>query len=319
MSLDHETLGPGLSIKPPNFHHQWITYPNTTPHEVIERTQDANIIVNNKVPITRDTIRQLPKLKLIAMIATGTNVVDLDACTDHGVVVSNIQNYATTAVPEHVLAAIFALRRNLFQYREEVIEGAWQAAGQFCYFNKPMHDLTGSTLGILGTGSIATALGRLANAAGLNVIYHSLSGRHDFDGNLVTLDQLLKQSDILSIHCPLTEKSHGLINGVRLQEMKSTAILINTARGEIVDLGDLEAALNSEEIAGAAIDVVPMEPPPADHVIMRLARRSNVLVTPHIAWASVEARQTLVDQLISNLAAFARGTPKNVVNTEVLT
>ena len=256
---------------------------------------------------------------MIAMIATGTNVVDLDACTEHGIVVSNIRNYATTAVPEHTIATIFALRRNLIQYREEVIAGAWQAAQQFCYFNTPMHDLAGNTLGVLGTGSIATALGKLATSIGLKVVHHSLSGRHEFDGQLVSLDELMTESDVVSIHCPLNERSHGLINGERFRQMKPTGILVNTARGEIVNLDDLEQALESGMIAGAAIDVVPEEPPPPNHVIMRLARRSNVLVTPHVAWASVQARQSLVDQLIRNLEAFAVNAPQNVVNTQVLT
>ncbi|MEM7280589.1 MAG: D-2-hydroxyacid dehydrogenase [Pseudomonadota bacterium] len=316
--LDQATLGPGLALREPSFPHHWTDYRQTNEDELIGRASPADILINNKVRLTAAVLDQLPNLKLVAMVATGTNVIDLEACTKAGVVVSNIRDYATTAVPEHTLAVILALRRNLFRYREEVLEGAWQASKQFCFFNTPMHDLNGTTLGILGTGSIAMGLGKLAQGLGIKPVYHSLGGRQKFDGELVSLDVLFGDSDIVSIHCPLTEKSAGLVSTRRLQQMKSNAILVNTARGEIVDLEALQAALQSGHLGGAAIDVVPTEPPPHDHVVMELAKRPDVIVTPHVAWASAEARQTMVDQLIDNLDGFVAGHPRNVVNPEVL-
>jgi glycerate dehydrogenase len=313
--LDRGTIGPGVALRPPGFEHRWENHERTRPEQVVERLADADIAITNKVPITAAALGELPRLRFVAVAATGTNIVDLEACRERGIPVSNIQGYAATTVSEHTFAMILALRRNLFQYREEVIGGVWQAAEQYCYFNRPIHDLAGSVLGIVGTGAIASAVSSLGRAFGMRVRHHSLSGRTDVPGfDLVGVDELFATADVLSLHCPLTDASRGLVNLGRLRQMKRGALLVNTARGEIVDLDHLEQALVEGLIGGAAIDVSPVEPPPFDSPLMRLSRRHDFLLTPHTAWASVEAMQVLADQLIDNLEAFVAGEPQHVVN-----
>lgn len=313
--LDRGTIGPGVEIRRPGFAHHWVEHERTAPGEVRGRLMDAEIAITNKAPIDAATLAAVPSLRFVAIAATGTNIVDLAACRERGIVVSNVQGYAATTVSEHTLAMILGLRRNLFQYRSEVIEGAWQAAAQYCYFNRPIRDLAGATMGIVGTGAIGAAVGRLGACFGMEVLHHSLSGRRAVEGmTLVGADRLFAESDIVTLHCPLTERSRGLVDRQRLAKMKPDALLINTARGEIVVLEDLEWALDNERIGGAAFDVAPTEPPPPGSTLMRLAPRPNFLLTPHTAWASLEAMQTLADQLIDNLEAFAAGRPIHVVD-----
>jgi len=312
--LDRGTIGPGVTLRAPGFPHQWVDYERTAAAEVVERLTGARIAILNKVPLGDDALARLPELELVVVAATGTDVVDLDACRRRGVQVSNIQGYAAVSVAEHALAAMLALRRNLFEYREQVRAGAWQAAGQFCFFNRPIGQLAGSTLGIVGTGAIAAALGDRARALGMRVLHHSLSGRRAAAAmTLVGLDELLRDAAVVSLHCPLTPERRGLIGRWELQCMRAEALLINTARGELVDLAALEDALETGALAGAALDVAPVEPPPRDSVVMRLARRPDVLVTPHVGWASVPAMQALADQLLENLESFMAGEPVRLV------
>jgi glycerate dehydrogenase len=309
--LDRGTIGPGVRIPTPKFEHSWVDHARSEPSQVLERLKNADIAITNKAPITASTIAQLPTLKMIAVAATGANIVDLDACKKRGIIVSNIRGYAQRTVPEHAFSMILGLRRNLFEYREQVNQGAWQASKQFCFFNRPTHDLHGATLGIIGTGSIACGVGQIGKGFGMTVLYHSLSGRGDFPHNLVDLETLLSTSNVVSIHCPLTDQSEHLINQQTLSLMRSDALLINTARGQIVDIDALAKALNGGEIAGAGIDVLDQEPPAVDSIIMSLSKLPNCLVTPHIAWGSIEAMQTLCDQLIVNIEAFVAGEPVN--------
>ena len=311
--LDRDTIGPGATIPTPDFDHDWQEYAQCKPSQVVKRLVHANIAITNKAPITDEILSQLPDLEMIAIAATGANMVDLEACSSRGIVVSNIREYAKHSVPEHTLSLILALKRNLFEYREQINAGAWQAAEQFCFFNRPMHDLHGATCGIIGTGSIATAVGKLALAFGMTVLYHSLSGRKDPSYNLVDLNTLLTSSDIVSIHCPLTEQSEHLINSHSLSLMRPDALLINTARGPIVDLKAVAQALKSNTIGGAGFDVLDQEPPGADSIAMTLSALPNCIVTPHTAWASIEAMQTLCNQLIQNIEAFAVGKPKRTL------
>ena len=312
--LDRGTIGPGVELRRPAFDHQWTEYQRSDPDEVIARLAGAHIAITNKVPIHGETLDALPDLQFVAVAATGINVIDLAACRARGIPVSNVQGYAATTVAEHTFAMILGLRRNLFQYRAEVIEGAWQDAQQYCYFNRPIHDLAGATLGLIGTGAIATAVGHLGQAFGMRVIYHSLSGRTIADKELVGLNELFETADIVSLHCPLSGSSRSLVGRAQFQQMKPEALLVNTARGEIVELEDLQVALDQSLIGGAAIDVAAVEPPPLDSTLMKLASRPNFLLTPHTGWASVEAMQVLADQLIANLEAFVAGNPEHVVN-----
>lgn len=312
--LDRGTIGPGVELRRPTFDHQWTDYERTDPDEVIARLQGVHIAITNKVPIRSETLAHLSDLRFVAVAATGTDVIDLAACREREIRVSNIQGYAATTVAEHTFAVILGLRRNLFQYRNEVIDGAWQDAQQYCYFNRPVHDLAGATLGLVGTGAIATAVGQLGEAFGMRVIYHSLSGRTIADKELVSLNELFGTADIISLHCPLSEASRSLVGRLRFEQMKPDALLVNTARGEIVDLEDLQVAIDGNLIGGAAIDVAAVEPPPLDSPLMKLASHPNFLLTPHTAWASVEAMQVLADQLIDNLEAFVSGSPQHLVN-----
>ena len=311
--LDRGTIGAGVDIPTPKFDHTWEEHDLSKPSQVHERLIHADIAITNKVSITGQTLAQLPDLKMIAVAATGANIVDLDACKELDIIVSNIRGYAKHSVPEHTFSMILGLRRNLFEYREQVNLGAWQAAKQFCFFNRPTHDLHGATLGIIGTGSIACGVGEIGKGFGMTVLYHSLSGRDHFPHNLVDLETLLSTSNVVSIHCPLTAQSEHLINQQTLSLMRPDALLINTARGQIIDIDALAKALNDGEIGGAGIDVADQEPPPADSTLMSLSTLPNCLITPHVAWASVEAMQTLCDQLIEIIEAFIAGKPKNIL------
>lgn len=309
--LDRATLGPEVTLRKPSFEHRWAEYSATDHSQLIERACQADIVLVNKVKLTGQVIEQLPKLKLVAVAATGTDNVDLDACADQGVAVCNVRHYAATSVPEHILAVIFSLRRRLAAYQRRIQLGHWQRSGQFCFFDQPIKDLAGSTLGIVGTGSIATALAALAQGLNMRVLFHSLSGRQMSDRTLTSLPDLLQRADVISLNCPLTAQSENLINAQTLAQMKPGALLVNTARGAMVDMHALEKALLSGQIGGAGIDVCQQEPPPVDDPLMRLCHLDNVVVTPHSAWASSDSMQALADQLIDAVEAFAAGQKMN--------
>lgn len=312
--LDADTVGPGVSIGRPGFDHEWTQYNRTRPTEVVERLKDADITVTNKVAIRAEHLDQLPKLKLIAVSATGYDVIDIDCCRAQNIAVCNIRGYAVNTVPEHTFALITALRRNLVEYRDQVLAGEWIKADQFCFFNRPIWDLAGSTLGIIGAGAIGQSVGRIGAAFGMKILYSDAYTQSvPSPGELVELEQLRAESDVITCHCPLTDETRGLIDAEFLAAMKPTAILINAARGGIIDEAALAKAIDQGSIAGAGIDVTATEPPAADSAIMTLAKAPNVILTPHVAWASVGAMQTLFDQLIGNIEAFEAGSPRHLV------
>jgi len=313
--LDADTVGPGVHIGRPGFAHEWTQYDRTREAEVVERLKDAEIAITNKVPIRAEHLAHLPRLRLIAVAATGYDIIDIEHCRQHGVAVSNIRGYAVNTVPEHTFALITALRRNLVEYREQVLAGEWIKADQFCFFNRPIRDLAGSTLGIIGAGAIGQAVGRIGAAFGMNVIYaDAYADSVPAPGKLVDLGQLKTEADVITCHCPLTDETRGLIDLAFMTAMKPTAILINTARGGIIDEAALATAIEQGEIAGAGIDVTTTEPPAADSAIMALAKAPNVILTPHVGWAGVGAMQALFDQLIGNLEAFEAGSPRHLVS-----
>ena len=312
--LDASTIGPGVTIGRPNFKHEWQEYDRTSADEVVTRLSDATIAVSNKVAITTQMLEQLPQLKLIAVAATGYNIVDLEACKARGVAVCNIRGYAVNTVPEHTFSLILALRRNLIEYREQVLDGEWVRSNQFCFFNRPIRDLAGSNLGIIGAGALGQSVGRIGLAFGMNVMYLNQHIRTAPDhGQLVSLEQMRNEADILTLHCPLTPETQNIVDADFLQGMKQTSLVINTGRGGLIDEVALVAALRKGEIAGAGIDVTEVEPAPLDSPMMQVAELPNVLLTPHVAWASVGGMQTLVDQLIENIEAFVAGEPKNLL------
>lgn len=315
--LDAATIGPGVVVGRPAFEHQWQEYERTEPEQVVARLAGASIAISNKVAITPAMLAQLPDLKLIAVAATGYNIVDLEACNAHGVTVCNIRGYAVNTVPEHTFSLVLALRRNLVEYREQVLDGEWVRANQFCFFNRPIRDLAGSNLGIIGAGALGQSVGRIGLAFGMNVMYLNQHIRTAPDhGQLVSLEEMRAQVDVLTLHCPLTPETHNIIDAEFLQGMKDSAIVVNTGRGGLIDETALAEALKAGVIAGAGLDVTEVEPAAIDSAMMQVADLPNVIVTPHVAWASVGGMQTLVDQLIDNLEAFARGEPNNVLGRD---
>jgi len=308
--LDRDSLI--ANVRRPVFAHEWTEYAASTAAEAIERLRGATIAITNKVPLRADALAQLPGLKLIAVAATGTDIIDLAAAKQHGIVVSNIRNYAYAALPEHTFALILALRRNLLAYRNDIEAGLWQKSPRFCLFDHPIRDLHGSRLGLLGYGALGKGVAQLAQAFGMEIVVHTRTPANDPLVRNVSFGELLETSDVLSLHAPLNDKTRNIIGAAELQRMKPSAILINTARGGLVDENALAEALVTNTIAGAGFDVLTQEPPPEDNVLLNL-RLPNFLLTPHSAWASTQAMQTLADQLIDNVEAFERGQPNNVV------
>ena len=302
-------------VRRPSFAHEWIEHAKTAPGEVIERLQGASIAIVNKVPLPAAAVDALPGLKMVAVAATGTNIVDLEACRRRGIVVSNVRGYAEHTVPEHVFALLLALSRNLVAWRESVQAGRWQQSDQFCLFDHPIRDLHGATLGIVGSGSLGSGVIRLAEAFGMRVLRAEHKGVPALRPGYTDFEDVLREADALTVHCPLTAQTQGLIGAAELRAMKPTALLINTARGGIVDEAALIRALKEGWIAGAGFDVITAEPPPADHPMVdpALLALPNFLLTPHVAWASRPAMQALADQLIGNIEAFVAGHPRNRV------
>jgi glycerate dehydrogenase len=305
--LDRASLG--ATLKTPSFPHAYRDYDSTAPSEVVQRLKGVTICITNKIPLRAETLAQLPDLKLIAVAATGTDIIDKQAAKARGITVVNIRNYAFNTVPEHVFAMIFALRRNLIAYREDVRRGVWQTVDTFCFFTHPIHDLRGATLGIVGFGVLGKSLARIAEAFDMTVLATDPVAA----SGLTDLETVLKGSDIVSLHCPLTPDTRNMIGAAELRLMKREAILINASRGGLVDEAALVEALRSGVIAGAGFDVLTTEPPKQGNALLGLLDMPNFILTPHVAWASREAMQILADQLIDNINAFVAGKPKNVV------
>lgn len=304
--LDRETLD--ADVRKPNFPHDYVEYAQSSVADVVERLKGATIAITNKVPLRAETLQHLPDLKLIAVAATGTDVIDKAYTTANGIIVSNIRNYAYNTLPEHVIALIFALRRNLVNYVDSVRKGRWQQANQFCYFDYPIYDIAGSTLGIIGYGALGKSIATRAEALGMKILVNDVVP----GPNIVDIPTILRESDVVTLNLPLTPQTKNLIGAEQFASMKKTAILINTARGGIVDEQALADALRGGVIAGAGFDVLTVEPPKQGNVLLD-PTIPNLIVTPHVAWASKEAMQVLADQLVDNIDAFVAGEPRNVV------
>ena len=308
--LDRQSLK--AEVRRPSFSHVWEEYDQTEESLVAGRLAGATVAITNKVPIRRASLEQLPELKMIAVAATGYDVIDIDACRERGIAVANIRNYAVHTVPEHTFAMIFALRRNLIAYREDVLRGRWQAQDQFCFFDHPIQDLHGSTLGIFGEGALGQATAAIARALGMRVLFADHPPPKAANVEFTDPETVLAQSDIVSLHCPLTPASRNFIGIEQFKKMKRSAILINTARGGLVDEHALKTALETGLIAGAGFDVLTKEPPKNGNPLLEL-RTPNFILTPHVAWASDGAMQFLADQLIDNIETSIAGTPQNLV------
>ena len=305
--LDSDTLDAGITLHRPDFPHHWQSHPSTAPEQVVERLKNASIAIINKVRIGAPELAQLPDLKLIALAATGSDNVDLEACRAANVGVCNIRNYSGPSVPEHAMALMLALSRNLFAWRQSLLEGRWQQSGQFCFFDHNIMDLHGKQLGIIGKGTLGQALGERAQGMGMIVRYAQSQIGASHDEDRLPLDVLLQSSDVVSLHCPLTPYTRHLIGERELALMKPGALLINVGRGGLVDEAALLKALANGRLGGAGFDVASVEPPPQDHPLMQALQYPNFILTPHVAWASEESMQRLADQLIDNINAFAEG------------
>ncbi|MCC6301997.1 MAG: 2-hydroxyacid dehydrogenase [Gammaproteobacteria bacterium] len=290
---------------------EWRFYEATPADLVLDRIRDADVVVTNKVMLEGSVLERAQRLRLVCVAATGTNNVDLQAAARLGIPVCNVRGYATASVSQHVFALLLALVTRLPEYRDAVQAGRWQKSEQFCLLDYPIVELAGRVMGIIGYGELGRSVARLAEAFGMKVLVAARPGAAAEAGR-VPLDDLLRTADIVSLHCPLTPRTRNLIGARELGLMKSDAILINTARGGIVDEGALAEALSRGVIAGAGLDVLSVEPPAAGNPL--LARPiPRLLLTPHIAWASREARQRMLDEVGRNIRAFLSGRPRNRV------
>ncbi|MCT8687640.1 2-hydroxyacid dehydrogenase [Glaesserella parasuis] len=306
--LDRTGIPATHNIPRPSFPHNWIEYDRTSAEETYERAKDADIVITSKVLFGRELLAKLPKLKLIAITATGTNNIDLVAAKELGIAVKNVTGYSSVTVPEHVLGMIFSLKHSLMSYhRDQVTSDRWATCGQFCYVDYPITDVRGSTLGVFGKGCLGTEVGRLAELVGMNVLYAEHKGATTIRDGYTPFEEVLKQADIVTLHCPLTETTQNLINAETLALMKPTAYLINTGRGPLVDEAALLDALENGTIAGAALALLVKEPPAIDNPLIQAAKRlPNLLITPHVAWASDSAVTTLVNKVAYNIEEFVK-------------
>ncbi len=312
--LDGYTLNPGdLGWEPLQELGDCTIYDRSAPEEVIERAADAEILFVNKVPVDAARMDRLPRLKYIGVLATGYNVIDVAAARERNITVTNIPSYGTNAVAQMTFALLLELTNRAGEYAESVRRGDWSRSPDFCYYLGPAMELAGRTFGVVGYGRIGRAAAAIARAFGMKTIASSStrqSGTADDGTPFVTLADLLRESDVVSLHCPLTADNYHLINEERLGMMKKSAFLLNTGRGQLIDAVALAAALRNGVIAGAGLDVLEVEPPRENPLI----GTPNCVITPHVAWATREARQRLLEIAASNLAAFLRGEPVNVVS-----
>lgn len=312
--LDGFTLNPGdLSWEGLSASGICTIHDRTAPEEVLGRSRDADALLTNKTVLSRDTIAALPRLRYVGVLATGYNIVDVDAARERGIPVTNIPAYGTMSVAQVVFAHLFNLTHRMGHHTAAVREGAWTACKDFSFADAPLVEVSGLTMGIIGLGRIGTAVAHAAAAFGMHVLAHDPSHAGDLPPGvrMASLEQLFALSDVLTLHCPLTPSTRGVVNRERLAMMKPTSYLINTSRGLLVDEEALAETLEAGAIAGAGLDVLSVEPPPADNPLLR-AR--NCYITPHIAWASTAARKRLMAEVAENLAAFIRGERRNVVN-----
>lgn len=292
-----------------------VTLHDRTPAaEIVNRCKGATVVLTNKTPLSEETLNQLPDLKYVGILATGYNIVNTEVCKNKGIIVSNVPGYGTSSVAQFAIALLLELCHHVQKHSDVVMDGKWSKSADWCFWDSPLVELEGKTLGIIGFGNIGQKVGDIATALGMNIV---AAGRHHSDQShrknfkWVNMDELLSRSDVISIHCPLTPETQGLINKQNLAKMKRSAFLLNTSRGPIIVDADLADALNNNVIAGAGIDVLSAEPPPADNPLFKA---KNCIITPHIAWATKEARARLMDTVVNNISAFMSGSPANVVN-----
>ncbi|MFC7526519.1 D-2-hydroxyacid dehydrogenase [Parapedobacter sp. GCM10030251] len=314
--LDGYTLNPGdLSWDNLQQKGNLTVYDRTPLQDIVERAKDAEAVFTNKVPLNADTLGKLPKLRYIGVLATGYNIIDVAVAKQRGVVVSNVPGYGTDSVVQMTFALLLELCQRVQRHSDSVSKGKWSRSPDFCFWEYPLVELSGKTLGIIGFGDIGQRVADVASAFGMKVLGYSRthtdqSHRRNF--SWASLDELLEQSDVVSIHCPLTPATQGLIHAGTLAKMKKSAFLLNTSRGPIIVEEDLADALKRGQLAGAGLDVLSAEPPPSDHPLIGI---ENCLITPHISWATREARSRMMEKVVANWVAYLQGQPIHVVNT----
>ena len=340
--LDSATFGDFFELEKPSFPCEWKTYKITEPSEVLERIQDIDIAIINKVVLNREVLEKTEKLKLIALAATGYNIVDLDCCKEKGILVCNIRDYAFDSVPEHTFALILALRKNILGYKKALQDGLWQESGQFCLFLEPVHCLSGSRLGIIGSGSLGQAVAKLGEAFGMDVCFaqrkfaerkfaqrkfdrrkeeknssqqfqQKFSQNNGFSNKYLPFEEIIETSSVISVHCPLLPETKDLISKKELKKMRKDCLLINNSRGGIVNEADLVEAIKEKRIAGAGIDVVTEEPPGLSHPYHSILNYPNFILTPHTAWIGLSTIKRAWNQVIENIENFKKGKPTRVV------
>lgn len=314
--LDAYTTNPGdLSWDFLNDYGDVTIYDRTPAEKIVERAKDADIVVTNKTPITKETIDLLPNLKFIALLSTGYNIVDYVYLKEKGIPVSNIPSYSTDAVAQLVMAFILELSMNVGLHSDSVRHGDWSNSTDFCYWKTPLTELAGKTMGIFGLGKIGRAVAERARAFGMNIAAYvpRVHGDEPDYIKLLPLEEMLAVSDVVSMHCPLTPETEGIVNGEFISKMKDGAYFINTSRGTVVNENALADALNTGKLSGAGLDVLSTEPPKADNPLLTA---KNCFITPHIAWASFETRERLVGIFRENIKAFINGNPQNVINAK---
>lgn len=306
-------MGPAVEIVRPAFEHEWVEFGKTAPDLVAERIADADIVITNKAPIRAEQLETAPKLKMISIAATGYDVIDIPACKAAGVTVCNVRGYAENTVPEHTFALILALKRSIIGYRADVQNGEWEKSGQFCFFNHPISDLAGSTLGILGEGSIGQSVAAIGKAFGMKTHFAAHKGVDGLGPLYTPWDWVIENADILTCHAPLMPGTKDMLAMPEFRRMKKKPLIINTARGGLVHEGDLVQALEEGLISGIGFDVLTKEPPVPDNPLLKVIDRPNVILTPHTAWASDEAQKEVWRQVIDHIERFQSGAPKNVI------
>ena len=317
--LDADSLGPGVDLSPITTQlTRWSTHPATQKEDLVKRIEHADVVLTNKVMLSREVLGHAKQLKHISVMATGTNNIDLAAASEQGISVSNAVGYATPSVSQHVLTLLLNLVTNMPRYLRDTQTGQWQKSPVFCRLDHPIIELSGKTLGIIGLGELGQAVGELAQAFGMTVIAASAQANpssKQTHSNIARCDlpTLLRRADVVSLHCPLTAATENLINAASLAAMKPSAFLINTARGALVDSQALLEALEAGDIAGAALDVLAIEPPTLQELLLQ-AHRPNLLITPHNAWGALESRQRLIQQMADNIQGFCANKPVRQVN-----
>ncbi len=313
--LDGYTLNPGdLSWKEMEALGELIVYDRTNPLQIVERAKEADIVLTNKVPLSAQTINQLASLKYIGVLATGYNIIDVAAARARNIPVCNVPGYSTASVAQLTFALLLELTHHVQRHSDAVMKGKWSASPDFCFWDYPLMELDGKSIGIIGFGTIGQKVADIASTFGMHIIANSrteTNQQHRKNFKWAGVQELLQQADVISIHCPLTPATKGLINKESLRLMKPSAFLLNTSRGPIVIDEDLADALNNDIIAGAGIDVLSTEPPSLSNPLLKA---KNCMITPHIAWATKEARTRMMNMTLSNLTAFFEGKPVNVVN-----